>query len=271
MSRADAADEVRRNIAVHNRVAGKYERIHGEIFNDVEQPRLRALLQQAIGKVQSDRRPMHALDMGCGSGNLTGHLLALGLAVTAADVARGFLDLVASRYGGDRLETFQLNGRDLGGLADDSYEVVATYSVLHHIPDYLAACREMARVARPGGVVVIDHEISPNVWRDDPLLAEFRAKATRFDWRKYLAPMNYVHKLRRLFNPRYANEGDIHVWPDDHIEWDRIIAEMEGAGLEVVLQQDYLLYRELYRRDVYDRYRDRCVDTRVMVFRKRPQ
>lgn len=89
-------DEVQRNIAIHNRVAKKYERIHGEIFNDVEQARLRSLLERAVGEVRSGREPLRALDMGCGSGNLTGHLLALGLEVTAADVAQGFLDSSAT-------------------------------------------------------------------------------------------------------------------------------------------------------------------------------
>lgn len=261
-------DQVQRNIAIHNRVAKKYEQIHGEIFDDVEQSRLRSLLEQAVAEVRSGRDPLRALDMGCGSGNLTGHLLALGLEVTAADVAHGFLDLVGDRYRSDRLRTFQLNGRDLGGLADASFDVVATYSVLHHIPDYLATCREMTRVTRPGGVIVIDHEPSPDSRSRDPELDQFRRTASRFDWRKYLTPMNYVHRLRRVFEPRYSNEGDIHVWPDDHVEWDKVSAELAAQGFEIVLQQDYLLYRKLYRPEVYEQYKDRCADTRVMVFRK---
>src|SRR5205823_2480921 len=111
-------------------------------------------------------------------------------------------------------------------LADQSFDLIATYSVLHHIPDYLAACAEMARLCRPGGVVVIDHEASPNVWQPDASLEQFRRDAPYFDWRKYLKPSNYVHRVRRVFDPKHANEGDIHVWPDDHIEWDRIVATM---------------------------------------------
>jgi hypothetical protein len=43
---------------------------------------------------------------------------------------------------------------------------------------------------------------------------------------------------------------------------------MAQAGFEIVLEQDYLLYERLYRREVYDQYAGRCSDTKVMVFRK---
>jgi hypothetical protein len=74
--------------------------------------------------------------------------------------------------------------------------------------------------------------------------------------------------LRRVFDPKFANEGDIHVWPDDHIDWGQIKQAM-ADDFEIVLEQDYLLYQQLYRRQVYDRYSDRCSDTKVMIFRKR--
>jgi ubiquinone/menaquinone biosynthesis C-methylase UbiE len=265
-----ATTQIERNISVHDRVAGRYERLHGEIFNDVEQARLRDLLKRAIGLLGNGDKRVKALDMGSGSGNLTGHLLELGAEVTAADVSGAFLKLVEDRYAGLPLTTHRLNGRDLAEIADGAFDLVATYSVLHHIPDYLAACAEMARVCRKGGVVVIDHEASPNVWTGDPALHQFRREAPRFDWRKYATPANYFHRVRRLLDPRYSNEGDIHVWPDDHVEWDKIIEVMARNGAKAVLEEDYLLYRKIYRRDVYDRFKNHCVDTRAMVFRREP-
>ncbi len=262
----NAQEQIERNIEVHNRVAQSYEALHGEIFNDVEQARLRQALKTALDAVRTGADPLRALDVGCGSGNLTRHLLDLGAAVTAADVSPGFLDLVRSRYPG--VETLLMNGRDLSNLSDRSFDFVGTYSVLHHIPDYLSACREMARVCRQGGVVMIDHEANENVWSDDPIYERFRKEALRFDWRKYLTPSNYVHRVRRMFNPRHSNEGDIHVWPDDHIEWDRICQVMASEGLEMVLKGDYLLCRKLYRPEVYEAYKERCTDTRVMIFRR---
>jgi ubiquinone/menaquinone biosynthesis C-methylase UbiE len=156
---------------------------------------------------------------------------------------------------------------DTAGVADASFDLIATYSVLHHIPDYLGAVAELARMCRPGGVIMIDHEQNDAFWQADPVYRAFQRSALRFDWRKFLTPSNYLHRLRRIANPRHSNEGDIHVWPDDHIEWLKIKELMAQSGFEVVLEQDYLLYRKLYRREVFDRYVGRCTDTKVMIFR----
>jgi SAM-dependent methyltransferase len=261
--------QLARNIAIHDRIARAYEREHGEIFNPIEQDRLHAVLERAKAAIATRGKPLRALDFGCGSGNLSRHLLDLGFEVVAADVSRGFRELVAAKFAGRPLETFPLDGEGLSGLDDDSFDLVATYSVLHHVPDYCAAVAEMARVTRPGGVIFIDHEPSEAFWQGQPDYPRFVAEGMRFDWHKYLKPSNYVHRLRRVFNPRHSNEGDIHVWPDDHIEWPRIAALLESRGFETVIEEDYLLYRALCRRDVYERYRHLCTDMRAMAFRKR--
>jgi 2-polyprenyl-3-methyl-5-hydroxy-6-metoxy-1,4-benzoquinol methylase len=258
--------EIARNVALHNKISAKYDSLHDEIFNPVEQERLAQRLELTRDAVRTAARHLSALDFGCGSGNLTRHLLALGFEVTAADVSQGFLDLIGDRYPGVR--TLLMNGRDLSNIEDSSFDVVTTYSVLHHIPDYLGALREMARVVRPGGVIFIDHEQNEQFWKNSPVYAEFRRRALRVDWLKYLTPMNYIHRVRRIFDPRYSNEGDIHVWPDDHIEWGQIKQLLFSLGFEAVLEEDYLLYRTLYRRVVYDQYAAKCTDTKAMIFRK---
>lgn len=261
--------EIARNVALHDKVARKYEKLHGEIFNPEEQQRLADFLRRARDAIESGSQPYRALDFGCGSGNLSRHLLALGFEVTAADVSRGFLDLVMERYGGSGLVTYHMPGGDASGLPEGGFDLVATYSVLHHIPDYLAAVDLFARLCRPGGVIVIDHEKAERFWRNDPLLAEFESKARRPDLAKYLDPMNYVHRVRRIFNPRHSNEGDIHVWPDDHIEWPKIKNLLGERGFEIVAEEEFLLAHRLYRPEVYEAYRDRVADTKAMIFRKR--
>ena len=261
--------QVARNIAIHDRIARRYEKIHGEIFNPVEQARLTKALARARDAIETKEGPRRALDFGCGSGNLTRRLLDLGFGVTAADVSPGCLQFVERRFGGQLLSTKRMNGRDLSEIDDASFDLVATYSVLHHVPDYLAAVDELARVCKLGGVVFIDHEPSEDFWQGRPLYAEFRKAAQRFDWRKYLTPSNYIHRVRRVFDPRHSNEGDIHVWPDDHVEWVKIKSIMAQRGFEIIEEENYLLYRRIYRREVYDRYADICSDTKVMIFRKR--
>jgi SAM-dependent methyltransferase len=261
--------QIDRNVRIHDRIAGRYECTHDEIFNEPEQARLRAALARAVAGLEGGSQRLRALDFGCGSGNLTRQLLALGFDVVAADVSPAFLRLIERRHAGESVSTRHLDGESLAGLADESFDLVATYSVLHHIPDYLVAVAEMARVTRPGGVVYIDHEHAPGYWTPDVARDEFLRRARRFDWRKFLIPREYYGKLRRLLiDPHYSNEGDIHVWPDDHIEWDRLAARLASAGCEELFAEDYLVYRAGYRREIYEQYRSRCIDMRVVAYRK---
>jgi ubiquinone/menaquinone biosynthesis C-methylase UbiE len=271
MSRSDLRSQrqVEKNIRVHDRIARRYDALHGEIFNDVEQARLNAALAEARDQILTGATPPQALDFGCGSGNLTRHLLGLGFDVTAADVSQGFLDLVSNRYASPRLRTLLMDSGRISELSDGIFDFAAAYSVLHHIPDYLQACRELARVCKPGGVVVLDHEHTEGFWLGNPLYDEFRSRALRFDWRKYLIPENYLHRVIRVFNPRHSNEGDIHVWPDDHIEWSQIRDAMGEENMEVIVEREYLLNHKLYRPNVYRQYLGRCTDMKMMILRKR--
>lgn len=265
----DSQKQIDLNIQIHDKIAQQYEKVHGEIFNEIEQNRLSRDLKKAVELVQAGQQPLKALDYGCGSGNLTQHLLHFDLEVTAADVSAHFLKLVQHRYQTNKLSVLQLNGRDLSNIDSESFDFIALYSVLHHIPDYLSAVEELARVCKPGGVIYMDHENNPDYWLNKREYNEFIKKAKRFDVKKYLNFYNYIHKVRSLFNPRYSNEGDIHVWPDDHIEWSLIEDSLVSNGFEVVLTKDYLHYNRLYRMDVFRAYENRLSDMRVMAFRRR--
>ena len=158
MASLDAQRQIDRNIRIHDRVASSYEATHDEIFNPVEQARLRSALERAKAAVATGAERPRALDFGCGSGNLTRHLLELGFEVVAADVSQRFLDLVERRFEGAPLTTCRIDGTGLACVDDSSFDLAAAYSVLHHVPDYLGAVAEMARVVRPGGVLFLDHE-----------------------------------------------------------------------------------------------------------------
>lgn len=56
--------------------------------------------------------------------------------------------------------------------------MVATYSVLHHIPDYLGVIKELIRVTKPGGIIYIDHEVNEQYWEKSAVYNEFLKKQT---------------------------------------------------------------------------------------------
>ncbi len=264
--------ELEWNVKTHNKIAKKYERIHGEIYNSNEQSRLRNELNDAILNIKTTSHTKLALDFGCGAGNLTRHLSSLGCEVIASDVSQGFLDLVASREYKTKVETIKLNGIDLSNIPDESIDIVATYSVLHHVPDYLGILKEFMRVLKSGGVVYIDHEYSNEFWASSLVYRDFELemkKRIALDWGKYFVLTNYYDAfVRRFIDPRYQREGDIHVFEDDHIEWNQIIDSLIRMGGQIVTSKEYLLFRRNYDVSVYNAYKNKTTDMHVLVVRK---
>lgn len=277
MSRpGEALQGIEHNAAAHDAVADSYDSKHEEIYNPIEQARLKAVVADLVSAANLGCPDV--LDVGAGTGNLSLKFLAAGCRVCAADVSPRSLERLVAKAGpGASLSTSVIRDERLP-LEDASFDIVGTYSVLHHVPDYLMTVREMARVLRPGGLLYIDHEASEGSWRPDPVLAEYRG-LTR------LTPAAHLWQLLRtgeLFTPafartvfmkafvnrRYEREGDLHVWPDDHVEWPRVLETLREAGVEPVRVQEYLHYQPRGGEAVFARYRDRCSDMQMLIARK---
>ena len=263
--------KIKHNVQAHDNIHNKYEKIHGEIYNPIEQRRLHEQLKQAIGYIKTSLAQKDALDFGCGSGNLTEHMLDLGLYVTASDISEKFLALVKEKYGHtNKLKTLKINGQDLSNIENNQFDFVATYSVLHHIPDYFQAIEELIRVTKRGGIIYLDHENNESFWGENKEYSEFigRVKEEK-DWRRFFKLSKYINKVKKLFNPKFQAEGDIHVWPNDHIEWGKIKKLLANYGCEIVLEKDYLLYKKGYSENIYNDYKNKCSDVKVLVARKK--
>lgn len=270
-------DAVAHNQRAHDALGERYDGRHPEIFNETEQVRLRDAVVRAVASARSSgHAQVRALDVGCGTGNLTGHLIAAGATVTSADLSTRFFDVIRRRFPAGLDGVQALNGRDLRPLDDATFAVAAAYSVLHHVPDYLAMVREMARVTAPGGVVMIDHEWTEEHWTS-AADAEFLREAVvwpRRRWWYFMQPSRYWKRIRPLLqwrrwnNPRWMPEGDLHIWPDDHIEWTRVEAVLAEAGCEVVVREQYLHFEPRYRRDVWERWRADIGDMQLLIARK---
>lgn len=75
-----------------------------------------------------------------------------------------------------------------------------------------------------------------------------------------------LSRWRKLRDPRYSIEGDIHIWPDRRVEWARVDAELRLAGSEAITIQSYLGCREtMFPAPVHERHRRRCADTAVLI------
>lgn len=154
------------------------------------------------------------LEAGCGTGRLSIHLAisyrAQCWGVDYSWQGIGFARELAERMAG----SVRLVLGDLCRLPakDDSFDVVFADSVLEHVPEYQVALSEMARVVRPGGVVVVT---VPNRLRPDG-----------WDLYKVLKPPNFP---QQSFTPRGFRRA------------------FEAAGLRVIATfgEDVLLVRNI--------------------------
>jgi len=92
------------------------------------------------------------LDVGCGEGRFCRLAQGLGLTTTGLDPTRALIER-ARVCDPDGL--YVEAGAEAMPFADDQFDVVVSYLSLIDIPDYRAAIAEMARVLRPGGVLLV--------------------------------------------------------------------------------------------------------------------
>jgi SAM-dependent methyltransferase len=105
------------------------------------------------------------LDVGCGTGVLAERLAEAGYEMSGVDPSDGMLDVLRARTPGIYAE--QASGTSLP-FADDSFDLVLTVAVMHHIADPTdvhLTLGEMVRVLKPGGrVLVWDHNPRNPYW-----------------------------------------------------------------------------------------------------------
>jgi SAM-dependent methyltransferase len=90
------------------------------------------------------------LDVGCGPGALTGHLLSVGAEVAAIDPSPPFIDAIRLRFPG--VEVCRGTAEELS-YGTGTFDATLAQLVVHFMSDPVVALGQMARVTRRGGVV----------------------------------------------------------------------------------------------------------------------
>lgn len=128
--------------------------IYDAVFGLPLQPgRVRAMARLAIG-------PGHeVLEVGAGTG-LNAPLYPRHCRVTAVDLSAPMLERARARVARERLTHITLVEADAARLtfADDSFDRVYAPYIISVVPDPVQVVREMCRVCRPGGrIVILNH------------------------------------------------------------------------------------------------------------------
>ena len=153
------------NVSVHRVEAKYYELLHPEVYSRKEQQRVRRQLEAINQQIKNNQKK--ALDVGAGTGNLTGKLLEMGYKVTATDISPEMCGILKKKYAKYIPEKLRVLNAPIEELSfnKEEFDLIVSYSVLHHLPDYQSALTTLCGFLKKGGVIYIDHEASPYYWQ----------------------------------------------------------------------------------------------------------
>lgn len=115
-------------------------------------------IRAAIGPT----KPMEILDVGCGPGILVAALAPLVREVVGFDLTPEMLDKARQRCQEAGLQNvrFERGRAEALPFPAESFDAVVTRATLHHLPDPQLVVREMVRVVRPNGKLVLTDVVS---------------------------------------------------------------------------------------------------------------
>ncbi len=144
---------------VYSSYAGVYDKVFGRVFQDSREAVVRNL------KVEPGER---VLEVGVGTG-LCLPLYPVDCDITAIDVSGPMLEKAAVRVKELGLTNVKLMKMDAGEMdfADSSFDIVIAAYVVTAVPDYRKLMKEMIRVSRPGGRLILLNHFT----QDSPIIA----------------------------------------------------------------------------------------------------
>jgi arsenite methyltransferase len=150
-----------------DKVAGQWDTIRSGYFTE-------AVREMAIAKAYL-RPEMVVADVGAGTGFVAAGLAPLVQKVYVLDGAASMLDMARQNLSsfGDKIEYHVADGQALP-LPDASVDAAFANMYLHHCSDPLLAIREMVRILKPGGrLVITDMDSHPYEWLKTELADEW--------------------------------------------------------------------------------------------------
>jgi len=223
-----------------------------------------AALAQALNK--PGVKQTCALDLGCGAGHVAFALSRGGAAVTAYDLSKEMLEVVAAeaaRRGHAQLRTVQGPAERLP-FADAEFDLVATRFSAHHWSNVPAALAEARRVLKPGGTLAVIDGISPEAPLLDTVLQTVEILRDASHVRDYR-----VSEWRAMVSAAgFAPPTDTHTWKL-RMDFDSWVARMRTPEVRVQAIRDVLAKAPEEAKRHFSIATDGCFDLDVAWFSTR--
>lgn len=106
------------------------------------------------------------LDIGCGDGSISLPMLSRCKQLTLLDISKSMLSLASKRIPSERIPDVNLIEGDFisSNLEPQSYDLIFCIGVLAHVDSPAAVIAKVARLAKPGALVVLEFTDSFHFW-----------------------------------------------------------------------------------------------------------
>lgn len=163
-----------------------------------------------------------AVEIGPGSGIYIPMLKEVFFEVYVVDCERVYLAPLEARYAQDAAVHIELDDITASRLPEEHFDLVLCSEVVEHIPDSRAAFLHIARILKPGGILVLS---TPQRYS----FLELTARVALSKWLIWLARLVYRETVLEM--------GHINLMTDTTVQ-----AQLAAAGLEVIARHKGGLY-----------------------------